>query len=194
MRKTGTRWIVPSLALFVGGLKSPLALAESPAQLARANNQFAFDLYSKLRASGGNVVVSPYSISTALMMVQAGAKGATATQMSQVLHFPEGASWLAAFHDLRASLDRSANDSGIELSISNSLWVHQQASLVREYERETKSFFKAQLCNIDFTKPGPAAAEINALVNKQTSGNIKKLIDDKSLSNQTVLEIGRAHV
>ena len=52
------------------------------------NNQFALDLYAKLReGKADNLFFSPYSISTALAMTYAGARGETEKQMAEVLHF-----------------------------------------------------------------------------------------------------------
>ena len=46
-------------------------------QVAADNNAFALDLFQQLRAEPGNVFFSPYSISTALAMTAAGARGET---------------------------------------------------------------------------------------------------------------------
>lgn len=54
----------------------------------RGNNEFALELYAKLRVRQGNLFFSPYSISTALAMAYAGARGQTENQMAEVLHFP----------------------------------------------------------------------------------------------------------
>jgi len=56
----------------------------------KGNTQFAFDLYNQVKkADGGDkhVVFSPVSISTALAMTYAGARGETEKQMAQTLHF-----------------------------------------------------------------------------------------------------------
>jgi serpin B len=45
------------------------------ASFATSNNAFALDLYGKLRARNGNLAFSPMSISTALTMTWAGARG-----------------------------------------------------------------------------------------------------------------------
>src|SRR4051794_20116922 len=50
------------------------------------NNTFGFDLYHQLQAHDGNLFFSPYSISTALSMTYAGARGQTAQEMAHVLH------------------------------------------------------------------------------------------------------------
>src|SRR4030042_6834024 len=52
------------------------------------NNKFALELYQKLQCQQGNLFLSPYSISTALAMTYAGARGQTAEQMQKPLNFP----------------------------------------------------------------------------------------------------------
>jgi len=64
------------------------ATSEGISSIVDANNQFAFDLYSKVSGEGGNVFFSPWSISTALAMTYEGAKGKTAEEMRSVFHFP----------------------------------------------------------------------------------------------------------
>src|SRR4051794_13241864 len=54
---------------------------------AAGNRMFAFDLYSELIKPGGNVFFSPFSISMALAMTYAGAKGTTASEMQSALDF-----------------------------------------------------------------------------------------------------------
>src|SRR5262249_7756665 len=52
----------------------------------RGNNAFAFDLHRKLPE--GNLIFSPLSVSTALSMTYAGARGATASEMAKALRYP----------------------------------------------------------------------------------------------------------
>ena len=66
---------------------APTAADADLAALARGNTTFAFDLYEALREDGGNLFYSPYSISLALAMTYAGARGDTETQMADTLHF-----------------------------------------------------------------------------------------------------------
>jgi serpin B len=63
-------------------------LNENARLAARGNNCFALELYQKLQGEKGNLFLSPYSISTALAMTYAGARGQTQEQMAQVLCFP----------------------------------------------------------------------------------------------------------
>src|SRR5262249_20119895 len=68
------------------------ALSDEIKELVRGNNEFAFDLYRELAAKeqGKNIVFSPFSISTALAMPYAGARGKTAEEMARVMHFTLG--------------------------------------------------------------------------------------------------------
>jgi serpin B len=56
-------------------------------QLTAGNTVFAFDLYQAVRGGDGNLVYSPYSISLAFAMAYGGARGATESQMANVLHY-----------------------------------------------------------------------------------------------------------
>jgi hypothetical protein len=67
---------------------------EGANKLAGDNNEFAFDLYAKVRETNGNLFFSPASVSTALAMTYAGARGNTADQMAKVMHFNLGQSEL----------------------------------------------------------------------------------------------------
>ncbi|MGD1996724.1 MAG: serpin family protein, partial [Anaerolineae bacterium] len=54
---------------------SPDVAAPDLAQLVNGNSGFAFDIYQLLKEDNDNVFYSPYSISVALAMTYAGARG-----------------------------------------------------------------------------------------------------------------------
>jgi hypothetical protein len=96
---TATLQPVSPLAAPQSPLATPLSAAESPlappaadhspaaSPLVAGNNGFTFALYQRLRTEEGNLFFSPYSISLALAMTYAGARGETAEQMAETLHF-----------------------------------------------------------------------------------------------------------
>jgi serine protease inhibitor len=53
----------------------------------RGNKHFALDLYRTQRETPVNLIFSPYSVSVALAMTYAGARGQTEAQMARALHF-----------------------------------------------------------------------------------------------------------
>ena len=83
-------------------LAEPVALAaEGPVDkttVVAANNRFGFELLGRVSKPDANAFVSPYSIEAALSMTYAGARGETAAEMAQTMHFsPNQALWHPAF-------------------------------------------------------------------------------------------------
>lgn len=66
------------------------AVTETDAgSIAPAVNAVGIEIYHSTTApTGGNMVMSPYSIQTALAMAYAGADGDTKSEMGRVLHLP----------------------------------------------------------------------------------------------------------
>ena len=80
--------LVRLLCLMLAWFAVPSAQAQPDVNaLVQGNNEFAFALYERLAEKDGNLFFSPYSISNALAMTYAGARGDTAKEMSQTLHF-----------------------------------------------------------------------------------------------------------
>ena len=55
-------------------------------EVAASNNGFSLDLFKAVRSADENLVCSPYSLTQALAMTMAGARGATQDEMKQTLH------------------------------------------------------------------------------------------------------------
>jgi serpin B len=92
------------------------------AKVVEGNNRFALDLYGRLCDRPGNLFMSPYSLSTALAMTYAGARGETAEQMVATLHLslPPG-TLHAAFAALERQIKAGAGRP-YKLSVANALW------------------------------------------------------------------------
>src|SRR5689334_8406601 len=80
--------VVRLLCLVLSGVAVPTIQAQPDvAALVQGNDEFAFALYERLAEKDGNLFFSPYSISNALAMTYAGARGNTAIEMKKTLHF-----------------------------------------------------------------------------------------------------------
>ena len=108
---------------------SPDVSASDLADLVAGNSAFAFDLYQVLREEPGNLFYSPYSISLALAMTYAGARGETDRQMADTLHFVLPQDGLhTAFNGLDLELAsrgegaEGTDEEGFRLNIINALW------------------------------------------------------------------------
>jgi serpin B len=184
-------------ALEGGGLMSanePNDKKADVAALVKGDNVFAFDLYNQLRAKEGNVFFSPYSISTALAMTYAGARGDTAEEMAKALHITLPPDELhRAEAALLAALTGAGKSRGYQLSIANALWGQQGYGFKEDYLKLTQTSYGAGLRQIDFAGNTEAARQaINAWVAKETQDKIKDLFQKGVLNANTRLVLTNA--
>jgi serpin B len=164
------------------------------AALIKGNNEFAFELYGKLRGKEGNLFFSPYSISTALAMTYGGARGQTAEEMAKTLHFSLDQ---ARLHPAFAELIREINGYGMpqeyQLSVANALWLQQDYPFQPGYLKLVKENYGARLRPVDFNGNSEGARQlINAWVEKQTLEKIKELLKSDDVTSLTRLVLTNA--
>ena len=177
--------------------------AEAEHLIVEGNNVFGLELYAKLRSQGGNLFVSPYSISTALAMAHAGARGQTAVQMAEVLHFPVVAAlspapmdqqqFASAYGRIIKDLNERGRKGAYTLNVANALWGQKGFGFLKEFLELVRANYGGQLSEVDFVKEAePARKTINAWVEKQTNGKIKDLIPQGVLDSMTRLVLTNA--
>jgi len=175
--------------------------AQDLAELVRGNNGFAVDLYRALREQeSGNFFYSPFSISIALAMTWAGARGETEREMADVLHFALPQDRLhPAFNALDLELARRGqgargNDgTGFRLHIVNALWSQKGYQFLPEFLETLASHYGAGLRLLDFVSDAEAARwVINDWVSDQTGGRIRDLIPAGVVSAMTRLVLTNA--
>ncbi len=168
------------------------ATPEDKAAVSHDSNQFALDLYGKLDKKD-NLFFSPASISTALAMTYAGARGQTAEQMAKVLHFQLEAKRLhPAFAALLWEMQGEGKEHGCRLHIANALWGHKDTHFLPEFLQQTKDNYGASLQKVDFAKPDEARRDINTWVAQQTADKIKDLLHPGDVSPETRLVLTNA--
>lgn len=195
MKSLVTRLIMVLLLAGAAAAKDPAPAEQSDEKtIAEGNNAFALELYAKLAERQGNLFFSPYSISSALAMAYAGARGRTAQQMADVLHFELPQEKLhSAFAGLKDQLGKDDTQSGYELSVANALWGQKGYRFLEEFIELNRKYYGAGLNEVDFVKAAEAARQrINAWVEKQTRGKIKDLIQRSVLGPLTRLVLTNA--
>jgi serpin B len=159
----------------------------------RGNTAFAVDLYRRQAASqGGNVFFSPYSISTAMAMVDLGARGATGSEIDKTLRMPFSGdrlarAWTAVLHDV------NDHGSGYELVTANALWAAHEIELRAAYLALAHDEFGAKVERLDFAHAHEAArAHINAWVSQATRKKINDLLGPGTIDGGTLLVLTNA--
>ncbi|XP_055737626.1 leukocyte elastase inhibitor-like [Salvelinus fontinalis] len=159
-----------------------------------ASTNFALALFKKITEKNktDNVLYSPLSISAALAMVFLGAKGNTATQMSETMCFNK------ATGDIHVGFGKLIHDLNLQgapysLSLANRLYGEQSYQFVETFLGDTKKHYDAELEAVDFKTNGETSRKyINAWVEKQTSEKIKDLLPEGVVDNLTRLVLVNA--
>jgi serpin B len=168
------------------------------------NTDFAFALYGKLKDDpnitipkgepNGNLFFSPYSISTALAMTYAGARGDTEKQMATAMHFTLPQQRLhPAFGALQKQLIQDENSQGYQLLLANALWPQKGEPILKEFLDLNKHYYGAGLTLVDFANETEKSRQIiNSWVEEKTKDKIKDLIPLGGVNQDTVLVLTNA--
>ncbi|MCL7452602.1 MAG: serpin family protein [Anaerolineae bacterium] len=169
-------------------------------KLADGNTAFALELYQLLRQQEGNLFYSPYSISLALAMTYAGARGETEVQMAEALHFdlPQDRLHPAfeALAQVLASRGEVAEDKegeGFRLNVANALWGQEDYQFLATFLAVVEQHYGGGLQPVDFlSAPEEARETINAWVEDETEGKIQDLIPSGVIDSLTRLVLTNA--
>ena len=197
-------WSVLGVLSFAGVIFGIIAmLPETPRpfesssdikSVVEANNAFALDLYQKLKDKPGNLFFSPYSISSALAMTCAGARGQTELEMSNTLHFKLPPEKLhPAFQSLAARMEKIQRWNRIVLKSANALWCQNGHPFTADFLKTVHENYSAEAKAVDFKNASSAAAdEINRWIDAKTNHKIKGGIGAAQLTPDTRLALCNA--
>jgi len=179
---------------------SPSVPAADIRDLVDGNNAFAFDLYHQMIDGSENLFYSPYSISIALGMTYAGARGETGTQMAQVMHYDLPHENLhPAFNYVDQALNsrgegaQGKDGEGFRLNVVNAIWGQKDHSFLQEYLETLAMNYGAGLRVLDFQNAAEESRlTINGWVEDKTEERIKDLIPEGGVNSMTRLVLTNA--
>lgn len=156
-------------------------------------NQFALDLYQRLRSKEGNLFCSPSSISMALAMTYAGAAGETRTEMANTLHFQMPEEQLhSEMRAIQSFWKTPYQKMGIRLNLANRLWGQESFEFLPQFLRITRDKYGAELARINFAQTEQARQTINGWVEDKTETKITDLIPVGAIDSDTRLVLTNA--
>ena len=158
------------------------------------NTALALDLYQRERDRSGNLFFSPYSISSALAMTTAGARGSTEQEMAKALHFSLPQPELAAgFAQLAERFRQIAESKHASLTVANSLWCEKRYAFNPAFLELNRKYYGAEVRSLDFAgEPEAARGAINAWIARQTQDKIRDLLQPPQISKFTTLVLCNA--
>jgi serpin B len=188
-------WAVLAMCLASSSVAALEAGPEEDQKTAAAENAaFALDLYGRLRATDDNLFFSPYSVSSALAMTYAGARGETARQMAEVMHLTLPTERLhPALAAIDSTVKSAGNTSDGQLHIASALWGQKGEGFLKEFLDLTAKHYGAGLRELDFIHATEAArATINTWVAEQTAQHIPELLQKDDLAADARLVLTNA--
>lgn len=182
------------------GAPAPGAGEADLTALVNGNTAFAFDLYGTLKGQAGNLFFSPYSISQALAMTYAGARGETELQMSNILHYGLPQTVLhPSFKSLGEELAQRGEGAegkdagGFRLNVANALWGQKDYQFLASFTDLLAQNYGAGMQIVDYvTAVEEARTAINDWISQQTEGKIKDMIAPGVLDSMTRLVLTNA--
>ena len=195
----------PRLAFTTGELialdlprATPEATADDISRVVAGDAQLGLDILTTI-AGSENVMISPYSIATALSMLYPGAGGETADQIAAVLHLDVDD---ATLHSVRTAIDdmlaegEGRTDGSIEpLTVrpANSAWGQGGFPFEEDYLETLATHYGAGLRVADFMTDPPGATDaINNWVEEATEDRIEDLIPPEVITTDTRLVLVNA--
>lgn len=183
--------------------RAPKVTTADAEELREGNTAFATDLYATLRTgalAGKNVFFSPHSISTAMAMTHAGARGTTESQIASGLHFTLPQDRLhPAFDALDLALAQRADATHtkdvvpFELKIVNSSWAPQGMPFVPTYLDTLARSYGAGVRLTNFERDAEGSRKIiNGWVADETNDKVLELLPGGSISSNTRLVLVNA--
>ena len=181
-------------------ITSPDVSTSEQALLVEGNSAFAFELYQALKGEEGNLFYSPYSISLALAMTYAGARGETAEQMADTLQFMleqdrlhPAFNWLDEELATRGEGAEGKDGEGFRLNIVNAIWGQKDYEFLSDFLDVLAENYGAGLRILDFiAETEKSRLTINKWVYDQTEERIEDLIPQGAIGELTRLVLTNA--
>ena len=172
--------------------------------LLEGTTELALDLHQRIATTApeSNALAAPYSISTALAMTFAGARGTTAEELAEVCGFPP-----QRVHATVAALDEQVdheaetptaspsgeNDVPFQIDTVNALWGQQGYPFSDQFLRTLATHYGAGLRPVDFeARPEQERTRINDWVAGQTNDRITDLLPEGAIDGLTRLVLTNA--
>jgi serpin B len=158
-------------------VKIDLTIAQK--EIVDETNKFAFDLFKPVigESKGAeNMMISPFSITSALSMVLNGAAGGTYDAVRKTLRYDEKT--LQAINEtyLKLMEEMIPVDPRVRMEIANSVWLEKRLVVKQPYVDALKKWYQAEARNIDVSDPG-AVDIVNGWIEEKTHDKIQDMLD-----------------
>ncbi len=141
-------------------------------------NKFAFDLFKPILSGAGeqeNIMISPFSITSALSMTLNGASGVTFEAMKKTLRLDGKTLEQINNTYLKLMTEMVQVDERVVLEIANSVWVEKRLAVKQKFMTDVQNWYKAEARGIDVTDP-EAVNIVNGWIEEKTHDKITDML------------------
>lgn len=142
-------------------------------------NKLSFDLLKPiLENSKGteNIMISPFSITSALSMTLNGSAGETFEAMRKALGLENKTLQQINATYLKLMTEMVPVDKRVVFDIANSVWVEKRLVVKEPFMNDLQTWYKAEAREIDVTNPGSVDI-VNGWIEEKTHDKIKDMLD-----------------
>lgn len=164
-----------------------IELTQEQKALVAKSNDFSFNLYRAIHAADNQKsnITSPLSVAYVLGMLNDGAAGNTAKEISQVLGF--GATKQTINEYCKALIDQAPMaDPSVILQIANIVAANQDVTLEKDFKNDMQNYYSAEVASLDFSKQS-SVDYLNTWCKEKSGGMILSIIDALSPEDLLVL-------
>jgi serine protease inhibitor len=162
----------------------PVSINTEPYQkeVITSANEFAFDLFRPVIADAkgtGNVMISPFSVTSALSMTLNGAAGETFEAIRGTLRMDGKTLQQINETYLKLMTEMVPVDKRVIMEIANSVWVEKRLTVKQSFMNSLQTWYKAEAHDIDVTDPN-AVDTVNDWIAEKTHDKITEMLDELS--------------
>ncbi len=156
----------------------PIDLTVKEKAVVEAANEFAFDFFVPIvteQKGTENIMVSPFSVTSALSMTLNGAAGETFEAIRSALRYDDKTMDEINETYLKLIEEMIPVDERVIMEIANSVWVEQKFTPKQAFMEALVKWYLAEAKKIDVTDPG-AVDLINAWIEDKTHDKIQDMV------------------
>ena len=157
----------------------PIELSLKQKEVVGSANKFAFDLFVPIVAEkkgAENIMISPFSVTSALSMTLNGAAGGTFDAMKSGLRYDGQTIEEINETYLKLMQDMVPVDKRVIMEIANSVWVEKRLAVKKPFMTALETYYLAEARSFDVTDDG-AVDVINGWIADKTHDKIQKMLE-----------------
>lgn len=129
-----------------------------------------------------NIIVSPLSIWSLLLLLAEGSNGRTYDQLASVLRLPNDLTKIRLVYKYLQNAFVE-NNTAVELNVNQVLFCDINRPIDIDFQEKLEHVYDADYYPINFIEPSATVNKINNYVKEKTQGKINQIVDQSDLTN-----------